>query len=92
MKKIYSFGVSSISAIIFLLAFLAPNQSNAQCIDVIGVGMQGNSTKTISIPTNLSDVDYLVVEAIFKGGTAGNVQFYSSEDTINQTAATESSQ
>lgn len=87
MKKIYSIGVSTLTAIVFSFAFLSPNQSKAQCVDVIGVGMQGTSQKSISIPGNLSDIDYLVVEAIFKGGTAGNVQFYSSEETINQTSS-----
>jgi hypothetical protein len=87
MKNIYSLGVSTISAIIFSIAFLSPNQSYAQCIDVKGVGMQGTTTKTISVPGTMSDIDYIVVEAIFKGGTAGNVRFSSTEETINQTSS-----
>lgn len=49
--------------------------------------MQGSSTKSISIPGSLSDVDYLVVEAIFKGGSAGNVKFSSTEETIYQSSS-----
>ena len=79
------FPIRPLRVVLVSLILMIATLAQSQCIDVIGTGTSGSSTKTLNITTSIADISYIEVEATYKSGGAfpTSIQFKTNSQTIN---------